>query len=203
MRRILISLTALFTMLSYTYAEDLSSVEGYVRDLSSKNSEARNRGRDKLRDVRNNVVESCLKILRAEWGQSYHSPAHLAVEQLGEWRSRESIPLLVKNIDWEIPKETLPVGKKYPAWITYPCAMALNEIGGREVRLAILRTVEVGKSDKTLKLMAWVLHQTEGPAVAIMFLGAQKKSAKTPGEAELFERLVEYVEQGDAVFVNF
>lgn len=93
-----------------------------------------------------------------EWKPVYNSKAHLLIEILADWNAKEALPLLMEQIDWKLNPDSFPGGEWFTKIMRYPCAVALEEFGGKEIWYSIERRLPI-RNKKRNHLMGWVLYE--------------------------------------------
>jgi hypothetical protein len=176
----------------------------HVDGLKSEDVQERLKTAQAITDERNAVITELLAFLKRDWDDTYRGSTHLAIEKLGECRSRQGASLLARKIDWELTEESMQQMWKYPPWIRFPCAVALKNIGGQEVRYEVYKEMPKRTDERSLMLMAWVLQGIDGPEVAEMILEQKRQNEAENAELQqTLGKVITYVKQGDGVFANF
>jgi len=103
--------------------------------------------------------------------RAYGSAFHVMVKAAGNARVVETVPDLVKHLDYSMDPTTFPVGGRYATAAYFPAAEALANIGGRATIQAILRRLgEAEANEATQRAAAYVLSETLGADVAALVI---------------------------------
>ncbi|MGB2614871.1 MAG: hypothetical protein WBD63_05200 [Phycisphaerae bacterium] len=148
------------------------------------------------------LVEDLKAVVLHEEGRAFQGPRHLAIQQMGIWRLKEAVPLLVDQIDWTLDKSTFPVGDRLAAWAYYPAATALRHIGGREARGAVIEAAVNTDDDRRLRLFGWVLFESDGRKIAEAAVTQRLEGVTNKEMRSRLEKLRAYVAQGGSVFLD-
>lgn len=133
--------------------------------------------RDKIVKRLANELQSLID--KKELDKRYGAPFHRTVNDIGKWRGEQAVALLVPLVEFRLDPNTFPPGERYPDHAFYPVAVALAEIGGKEVRQAVLQELAGIKDDKKQRLCVWVLQQSEGKEWVETILSTAAKNAQT------------------------
>ncbi|MGB2755917.1 MAG: hypothetical protein WBD75_12140 [Phycisphaerae bacterium] len=152
--------------------------------------------------LREALVEDLKQVVLREEGRAFRGPRHLAIQQMGFWRLKEAVLLLVDQIDWTLDKSTFPVGGKWAPWAYYPAATALWDIGGREVRGAVIAAAVNTDDDRRLRLFGWVLFESDGRKIAEAAVTQRLEGVTNKEMRSRLEKLRGYVVQGGSVFLD-
>lgn len=151
--------------------------------------------------LREALVEDLKAVVLREEGRAFRGPRHLAIQQMGFWRLKEAVPHLVDQIDWTLDKSTFPVGGKWAPWAYYPAATALWDIGGIEVRGAVIEAAVNTDDDRRLRLFGWVLFESDGRKIAEAAVTQRLEGVTNKEMRSRLEKLRAYVAQGGSVFL--
>jgi hypothetical protein len=153
--------------------------------------------------LREALVEDLKAVVLHEEGRAFRGPRHLAIQQMGFWRLTEAVPLLVDQIDWTLDKSTAGIGLlKLAPWAVYPAAQALWNIGGIEVRGAVIKAAVNTDDDRRLRLFGWVLYASDGRKIAEAAVAQRLEGVTNKEMRSRLEKLRGYVVQGGSVFLD-
>lgn len=153
--------------------------------------------------LREALVEDLKQVVLREEGRAFRGPRHLAIQQMGFWRLKEAVPLLVDQIDWTLDKSTAGAEMfKMAPWAVYPAAKALWDIGGIEVRGAVIEAAVNTDDDRRLRLFGWVLYASDGRKIAEAAVTQRLEGVTNKGMRSRLEKLRAYVAQGGSVFLD-
>jgi len=170
--------------------------------IGNTSSDVRVNAKLQLTEMRQQIFNDLSKIVAESPNRAWGGPAHLAIEQLGAWRFREAIPLLIANVDWALDKKTLPRGKMFPTIAFYPATIALAQIGGRTVRGPVIEAAANTDDGWKLRLLGWILSEADGPEIAKMVLSRRLEGVTDKVMKARLEKLQGYAAQGLEVFNN-
>lgn len=149
------------------------------------------------------LVEDLKAVVLHEEGRAFRGPRHLAIQQMGFWRLKEAVPLLVDQIDWTLDKSTAGAEMfKMGPWAVYPAAKALWDIGGIEVRGAVIEAAVNTDDDRRLRLFGWVLYASDGRKIAEAAVAQRLEGVTNKEMRSRLEKLRAYVAQGGSVFLD-
>ena len=153
--------------------------------------------------LREALVEDLKQVVLREEGRAFRGPRHLAIQQMGFWRLREAVPLLVDQIDWTLDKSTAGAEMfKMAPWAVYPAAGALRHIGGRAVRGAVIEAAVNTDDDRRLRLFGWVLFESDSRKIAEAAVTQRLEGVTNKEMRSRLEKLRGYVVQGGSVFLD-
>ena len=153
--------------------------------------------------LREALVEDLKQVVLREEGRAFRGPRHLAIQQMGFWRLKEAVPLLVDQIDWTLDKSTAGAGLlKLGPWAVYPAAKALWDIGGIEVRGAVIEAAVNTDDDRRLRLFGWVLFESDSRKIAEDAVTQRLEGVTNKEMRSRLEKLRAYVAQGGSVFLD-
>jgi len=155
-----------------------------INSLLSANVDERRMTMGKFLRHRTTVVSALMEVLKRDWEKKYYGSARIAIDMLAALRAGEAIPVLVENIDWELPSSEMPVGGG-SRLDRFRCMVALCAFGGRQVREAVIEAIEVrARNPMALNLIALVLSEIEDPKVAKMLVdGAMSRRSDEKKDA--------------------
>jgi hypothetical protein len=104
-------------------------------------------------------------------------------------------------IDYQLDKSTIPEGKTISSRSYFPAAMALVEIGGPNVRDAILQRLGTEDGEKVTRLCVWTLLKTYGEDVTTFLLDRVEAGTKDEAIKQRMKKAKELFAQGDRLLL--
>jgi hypothetical protein len=178
----------------------LQYLEGASAKLEDKDYDARMAARWDLATIRGTLAENLVARLRNlsnRPDKSYGSPLHLTIQTIGEWRIAHAASTLTNIIDYELDKSTIPEGKMISLRSHFPSALALVEIGGPNVRQAILQRLRTEDNEKATRICVWTLLNAYGEDVATFILEKEETNAKDDAVKKRMKAAKELVAEGE------
>ena len=133
--------------------------------------------------------------------RTFESPLHLIIEVLGEWRVDEAVIPLVKIIDYEIDRKTMPVGDKLPRSAFFPAAQALAKIGGPTLISAVSARLGSEDNERANRICLWVMFTAYGHQGSKGILSELAVNSDSEVVRTRMEKAIKLLPLGDSLLV--
>lgn len=136
-------------------------------------------------------LEDCLRAAFKARDRAYGGTTHTAIQAVAILRAESAVPQLLRSIEFSLDPTTHPRAGFQRPEENYPAAIALRDLGGREVIKQVIKSAARTESDTALALHAWVLAELIGSGAArvSLFPRGPKIEARPPAIDKLLALL--------------
>jgi len=171
------------------------SLRPLVEGLKSAEDAKRAESAVGLYRVHQETVTDLVRMIQGQAEPKDFSTGFFAARTLAQWRSRQAGPVLAQHFEWRLSGEAAVRMGARTRWGEYPYAMFLVQIGGKEVRDAVLsRMYDV--DEEGLVVLAWILQEVEGEKFAVGGLRSMREEQRSPKMQQIIDRVIDYVGRG-------
>jgi hypothetical protein len=148
---------------------------------------------------RNSISLQLVELLEATASDPdtrYGSTRYWTIMSLGRMRIEYAVPKLIAMIDFQIDPATYPGGgRRSTRTLLYPAAIALSQIGGKQMVEEVGRLGLSTTDDTKTQLCAWILKANLGRELALAVINSQAQRASEKRNLPTLQKLLEKDEE--------